>query len=324
VPEPIRYRKLPGHRRGFIRSASLWLGPDHLLAVNSLRFREEYKRYYFRDIQALIIARGPRFHLSTRAAAIGCCWLIALASLYAFANGALAMSVLGVLLVATWVYFSAMCSCTCRIHTAVSQDRLPSVYRIWTARRFLRALEPHLSGAQGPLEQPLPDLETVRIGPAEVVAASVTPPPLPPPPRRSVPAFYLLVGCLFANALWNWLDVRRIVHTSSLVPNLMVLFEIAAAIVILAQRQGRAFGAGRQIFAIVTLIGTGLFFYGRMLWTAVAAGIQASARQPVNTAPILRASAQFDLAVALLLGVAGLAVLVFEKSPGQQQGSIVS
>jgi uncharacterized iron-regulated membrane protein len=104
----------------------------------------------------------------------------------------------------------------------------------------------------------------------------------------------------------------------------MVLFEIAAAIVILAQRQGRAFGAGRQIFAIVTLIGTGLFFYGRMLWTAVAAGIQASARQPVNTAPILRASAQFDLAVALLLGVAGLAVLVFEKSPGQQQGSIVS
>ena len=165
MTERIRYKKLPGHRRGFIRGASLWLGPDHLLAVNSLRFREEYKRYYFRDIQALIIARSPRFHLSTRAAAIGCCWLVAFASLYQVPHGALAVGILGVFLVASWLYFSALCSCTCKIHTAVSQDSLPSVYRVWVARRFLRALEPHISGAQGQFEQPLADLETVRIGP---------------------------------------------------------------------------------------------------------------------------------------------------------------
>ena len=45
MADRIHYRKLPGHRRGFFRSSSAWLGPDYLLAVNSIRFREEYKRY---------------------------------------------------------------------------------------------------------------------------------------------------------------------------------------------------------------------------------------------------------------------------------------
>jgi len=64
----VRYQKLPGHRRGFLRGSSLWLAPDHLLLVKSLRFREEYQRFYFRDIQSIGIADGPRFHLSTRSA----------------------------------------------------------------------------------------------------------------------------------------------------------------------------------------------------------------------------------------------------------------
>ena len=323
MPDRIRYKKLPGHRRGFIHGASLWLGPDHILAVNSFRFREEYKRYYFRDIQALLIARGPRFHLSTRAAVIGFFWLIAFASFYQLPYGALTVGILGVLLVASWVYFSALCSCTCRIHTAVSQDRLPSLYRIWSARRCLRALEPHISAVQGALEQPLPDLEAVQIGPAEIVAEKVETPPPAPSPRPTIPAFYFLIGSLFVNALWSWLEFRRVVHPSSLVSNLMVLFEIAAAIVVLVQKYHHKFGA-RQILAMVSLIGMGSFFYGTQVWTAMTAAIQTAAKQPVNTTPIIGVSAQLDCIIALLLGIAGLAVLVSERSTDHQQGSIVS
>ena len=71
------YRKLPGRRRGLIRGASVWLGPDHLLAVRSWRFREEYKRYYLREVQAIVVANAMRFHVSTRAIAIAAMWLIA-------------------------------------------------------------------------------------------------------------------------------------------------------------------------------------------------------------------------------------------------------
>ena len=69
-----RYRKLPGRRRGFIFSASLWTGADHLLSVKSTRFQEHYKRFYFRDIQAIVITRVPRFVISTRAVASASCF----------------------------------------------------------------------------------------------------------------------------------------------------------------------------------------------------------------------------------------------------------
>src|SRR5439155_11166424 len=35
-------------------NSSLWLGPDHLLCIDSNGYTENYKRFYFRDIQAFI------------------------------------------------------------------------------------------------------------------------------------------------------------------------------------------------------------------------------------------------------------------------------
>src|ERR1700684_1248315 len=72
------YRKLPGSRRGFFQKSSVWAGPDHLLLVRGSRFRDEYKRFYYRDVQAIAVARTPRFHISTRAVAIAfACWVAA-------------------------------------------------------------------------------------------------------------------------------------------------------------------------------------------------------------------------------------------------------
>ena len=38
-------------------SSNLWLGKDHLLLVESNGYSERYKRFYFKDIQALIIRK---------------------------------------------------------------------------------------------------------------------------------------------------------------------------------------------------------------------------------------------------------------------------
>jgi len=46
------YRRLPGNAAALASYHRLWLGPDHLLAVRSVGFSEEYKRFYFSDIQA--------------------------------------------------------------------------------------------------------------------------------------------------------------------------------------------------------------------------------------------------------------------------------
>ncbi len=61
--EPSRYRRLPGHRQGVLFGASLWLADDHILSVRSWRCREEYRHFYFRDIQTISLTRGRDFSL---------------------------------------------------------------------------------------------------------------------------------------------------------------------------------------------------------------------------------------------------------------------
>ncbi len=172
--EPVRYRKLPGHRRGLINGSSVWLGPDHLLLVKSQRFKEEYKRYYLRDIQAIAIARTGRFHVSSRSLVLGAFWFIAFVASLTFP--ALMPVVWGAALVMvfSWLYISIDRSCICRIYTAVSSDALPSVYRTWTARRFLAAVEPRIREVQGEIDPAwLAAEDQQRVGPEPESGAGV-------------------------------------------------------------------------------------------------------------------------------------------------------
>ena len=63
-PEYRRLTKTRVRRKGaFAITAtrtSLWLGNDHLLSIDSTGYTEEYKRFYFRDIQALTICGNQR------------------------------------------------------------------------------------------------------------------------------------------------------------------------------------------------------------------------------------------------------------------------
>src|SRR6058998_3858024 len=52
------YRKLPGLGRDVVSISRLYLARDHLLVVNSNGYIEEYKRFYFQDIQAIIIRKS--------------------------------------------------------------------------------------------------------------------------------------------------------------------------------------------------------------------------------------------------------------------------
>ena len=54
------YRKLPGRGLGWAGFARLWIAEDHLLEVNSLLFTERYRRFFFKDISALVIRRIKR------------------------------------------------------------------------------------------------------------------------------------------------------------------------------------------------------------------------------------------------------------------------
>lgn len=333
--EHERYRKLPGHRRGFLRSASVWLGSDHLLSVKSLRFREEYKRFHLRDVQAIIVAGSPRFHISTRDAVIAWLWLTAYAVLRNGQSWVLtALYTIGILLLAAWFYVSYSCSCRCRIYTAVSRDDLPSIYRTWTARKFLAEVEPRISQVQGVPEGNWAEaIEHRDIGPARVTPPETraTPemPAGPPPEIRSnarhrTATSDIFVASLFADALLNIFTLHSMTRTIQWIWYGLAFIQVGGAILIFLQHRRGILKAGMQKLAIATLITMGSTYYLRQ----VLAGTASSSRPLLPDPMVLSAVPGYillrevDAALCLLLGVVGVAMVLMASDDMEQPRSI--
>jgi hypothetical protein len=314
----IPYRKLPGHRRGFVRGSSVWLGDDHLLLVRSSRVREEYKRFLFRDIQAIVIASMPRFFLSTRAGVLGVLWVVAYFATRNLAQWAPAVLwSVAICLVGAWIYVSALRSCTCRIFTAVSRDDLPSLYRTWTARRFLAQVEPLIAEAQGVLEPSWADaMESRTVGPPPApVTASAGSAQRAERSRTLVTDLFL--GSLFAHAAYILLTIHSVSNNSEWIGYSFAAVEFVFAILVFLQYRRGILGPAIPKLAIAALLTVGASYYGSQIIysivTATSPGDFAVMDRKVLTqqrAYVLLSQA--DAAVTGALGIAGV-VLSFRK-----------
>src|SRR5438552_12683123 len=148
MPQPPQiYRKLPGARRTPLRKATLWLAGDHILSLDSHRFSEEYKRYYFKDIQAIIVTTGST--AMSRAMDLVVAIVLALVALSAWRlQSRVAAIAGGVILIAFLIFKSLGPLCNCQLFTAVSRDTLPSLNRLPTAESVLRIIGPLIEQAQ--------------------------------------------------------------------------------------------------------------------------------------------------------------------------------
>lgn len=304
--ERIRYVKLPGHRRGLINGSSVWLGPDHLLLVKSQRFKEEYKRFYLRDIQAIAVARCGRFHLSTRSILVGLLWIAALGASQVYQGMTGFVWAVALLLVGAWLYVSVDRSCVCRIYTAVSSDPLPSVYRTWTARRFLAAVEPRIREVQGEIDPAWLDAPDAEPRYRERVGAFHNAPAEPAAAPRTGAARTPATGLFLASLL-----LEAAVDLAGFAPGtpdltwvlagIIVAQMIAAIFVFIDRNRGRLASAIHQV-AIAKLVWLTLMFY-------INSGINAVNRTTmVPLAPANNVMRGVDLAVSIGLLAAGLAL----------------
>jgi len=311
-----RYRKLPGHRRGFLRGASVWLASDHLLSVRSYRVREEYKRFQLNDVQAIVVARCPRFHISTRSlllALIG--WLASVLGATAFpertANGALGLALVVMFLV--WAYVSLKESCRCYLLTAVSRDELPSVYRTWTARRFLEQVTPRIAAVQGSIEGNW--VEALE-GAAATPAATA-----PEPPKAAVPKRYLWSAILVGVMVASGVSMLATLHASaSLVTGLaegILAIEVAAVAGMFVQYARGSLPDGMRWMAIAAIVKTGLAYYsGVAIMSALSANGVAVSRDDLLLMPQYLLLRQIDAWSDLALAAVSLLVLA---RPGSAQ-----
>jgi hypothetical protein len=319
-----RYRKLPGRRRGIIRGSSVWLAADHVLLVKSLKFREEYKRYYLRDIQAIAIATAPRFHISMRSLILALVWVFvcAVAAAAERPSGAhltIYLWIVAVLLTVTWAIVSAAFSCRCRVYTAVSSDELPSVYRSWTARRFVAELEPHIAAVQGTLEGNWAEaVESYTVGPARTLPPETPATPasaMADPPRPW--AAYAFIASLIAGGVADFLLMGTPGRMAQWILPLFTLFQAASTVAVLvACRRGQLRPAWRTL-AVVALIVVALTYRVTYSFSALTAIGQQSRQSPgLDPVPLVRLlagladiSTDFAAGLHVLLGIVGIGLL---------------
>ncbi len=178
------YRRLPGRGLGLASYHRLYLGPDHLLAVASTGYSESYKRFYFRDIQAVLVQRTALWLvlnviLGAVVVLAAGVWLWALrdglpadpADL--IAGGVATLVCVGPLL----LHLFRGPTCVCYVRTAVQIEKLPGLARTRKVDRVLQIVRPLIEAAQGPWSPT--DQST---GTGETTGGPPGPQPVPAPP----------------------------------------------------------------------------------------------------------------------------------------------
>jgi hypothetical protein len=162
--------------RGFvgITRASLWLGSDHLLCVETTGYSEIYKRFYFRDIEAIVVRATTSRNIWTMVWAV----VVFLFLIFGFANDTpgkeICFSIAGLAALALVINLVRGPTCTCEIRTLVQTEKLP-LSRIRKVRKFLDRVRPLIASAQG------------QLTPEEVTARFSEPPLAAPTPAAPAP-----------------------------------------------------------------------------------------------------------------------------------------
>ncbi|XCN73732.1 MAG: hypothetical protein Q3M24_02970 [Candidatus Electrothrix aestuarii] len=144
------YRLIKGSRqRDFIGSmSSLWLADDHLLLVRNSGWKESYRKFYFADIQGLIIAKTKQRRNQTILLLLFTLFFLGLAAL----SGEIGRMILGsmavLLLLVLSVNWFKGATCRAQIITAVQSTSLPC-NRFPVAKRLKETLTTSITKVQG-------------------------------------------------------------------------------------------------------------------------------------------------------------------------------
>jgi len=188
------YRRLTGRYRTLLGYSQLWIATDHLLLVKSSRIAEEYRRFAFSDIQAVVVTELPDSQVTQFVGVLAALLWTALAATVTSNFSRAFFLVSGAWLMALAVTNLVRGQrCRCHLHTAVSRELLTPIRRVRTAREFLARIRPEIEAVQGSL---LAD-DTIPAQAGDVVGE--TPPEVPRPSLGY--AMEILFGLILVDAI---------------------------------------------------------------------------------------------------------------------------
>jgi hypothetical protein len=157
---PPSFLKLPGKlpklrfRMTTAHESALWLGEEFLVQVKLAFCRESYNRFYYNDIQALLLRRTSRGMIYSIVLGV----IVALVSLIALSGindvgGWIAFGLFeGFWVILLLVNVLRGATCRCQLQTSLGVHPLPSLNRMRPAQRALRMIAERVEQAQGALD----------------------------------------------------------------------------------------------------------------------------------------------------------------------------
>lgn len=116
----------------------LFLGPDHLLLVEKIWFRETYRRFFFKDIQAFVLHKTNHWLGTNLGLAIAAILFGLFAIVSANQTGALVLGIVtGCFLLFLGLNIAAGPTCRCYLKTAVQFQQLHALKRPRHLRKLL-------------------------------------------------------------------------------------------------------------------------------------------------------------------------------------------
>ncbi len=128
--------------------SKLWLADDHLLLVIKSGWKESYRKFYFQDIQALVIAENKQRRNQSIIFLLIILFFLVLAGLSGEINRIIHLSIAVAFFIALVVNWLKGPTCTVQITTAVQTTSLPCK-RLPVAQRLQKKLTASIEKIQG-------------------------------------------------------------------------------------------------------------------------------------------------------------------------------
>lgn len=138
-----------------VTRSSLWMAKDHLLYIAAHGYSEDYKRFYYRDIQAIITREtGVREVWTSVFVVLAACTALIFAPLALKSRDGQALWIVGGILCGILMLLSSINlllgpTCATHLRTAVQVEQLGSLNRLRKARKAIGMLKPLIEQAQG-------------------------------------------------------------------------------------------------------------------------------------------------------------------------------
>ncbi len=332
---PTVYKRLPGRSRPYFgllylleliftfglvaagERTRLYLGPGHILVVRRRFFTETLHRFYFADIQALVVKRTPEGGVVNgvlvflMAVSLGLFFLSP--SFFPLPYGAQLVLLLLSAGLGTGLAVNVLLGpvCTTELITAVHRESLPCLSRWRTAQRALALVIPQIQAVQGPRS------EQTTAAPLNLAAYA-----LPACARAQQPPethdsariheflfwLYLLIAASsVADLAGNW-AVKNFFDTL-----LFLLVLVLACIAMLRQRYSDIPPDIRALTGFSLAVGVAMFYGSQMLstlqmfWEIPTGGAPEPFQTPLNPEnPIYAAYVSATLLLYLFTGLLGL------------------